>query len=86
MEVILHKGFSKQLKKLSKKDQERFKNRLALFIKTPDEPELKNHALGGDLSGYWSINVRADIRAHYCLVDEEVALFTSIGTHAQLYG
>ncbi len=78
--------FKKQYQKLPTKLQERFDERLKLFIDNPMSPELRVHPLKGKYKGYWSMNVSGDLRALYINQGEEVILFALIGTHSQLYG
>lgn len=78
--------FRKQYKKLPKKIQSQFDERLQLFIIDPTDPRLRIHPLKGDHGGYWSMNVNGDIRALYTLKGEAVIIFALIGSHSQLYG
>ena len=85
MTIVFHAHFVKSFKKLSKKQKEKFEERLRIFEKDLTHPLLKNHALHGKYSEYRSINITGDIRALYIEVEEEVVLFVEIGTHADLY-
>ncbi|MBA3788941.1 type II toxin-antitoxin system mRNA interferase toxin, RelE/StbE family [Patescibacteria group bacterium] len=86
MEVEYHPNFKKQYKKLSKKFQRQFIEKLKLFLVDPASPQLRNHPLKGRYGGYWSINVNGDVRALYFLQDESIIIFALIGTHSELYG
>jgi len=78
--------FKKQYKKLPKKFQEQFDQRLRLFISDPTNPSLRIHPLKGNYSGYWSMNINGDIRALYLSEGEKIIIFALIGTHSELYG
>ena len=78
--------FKRQYKKLPKKFQAQFDDRLKLFIVNPTHPQLRVHPLKGKFSGYWSMNVNGDLRALYLKRGEEIIIFALIGTHSELYG
>lgn len=78
--------FKKQYKKLPKKFQVQFDQKLRLFISDPINPTLRIHPLKGNYSGYWSMNINGDLRALYLLEGEKVIIFALIGTHSELYG
>lgn len=78
--------FKQQYKKLPKKIQEQFDEKIALFATDPTLPVLKVHPLKGKFKGYWSMNVNGDVRALYIMDGETIVIFALIGTHSQLYG
>lgn len=78
--------FKKQYKKLPKKFQKQFDDRLLLFVTDPTTPKLRVHPLKGEYAGYWSMNVNGDIRALYIIRGEEIIIFALIGSHSELYG
>lgn len=78
--------FKKQYKKLPKKFQLQFDERVRLFALDPSDPMLRVHPLKGKFAGYWSMDVSGDIRALYIKRGEELIIFGLIGTHSQLYG
>lgn len=85
MTILYHKEFLKRYKKLSPKIQERFAERLRLFIEDEFDPTLNNHPLKGKYEGYRSINVTGDIRAVFKRTIHE-AIFVIINSHSNLYG
>ncbi len=85
MKVRYSKKFVKQLAKQPEKIKHGFKLRLQLFEEDKYHPFLSNHALHGDLEGYYSINITGDVRAVYQILDGEIYLYDMIGTHSQLY-
>lgn len=86
MTIKYSKQFKKQFQKLSRKDQERFWERLDWFILDTFDVRLNNHLLQGKLQGHRSINITGDIRAIYVVIDGNIYLYEMIGPHSQLYG
>ncbi len=84
MRVLFHKNFKKQYKKL-RALQKKIDERLVLFIRDPFDAILNNHALGGQYEGCRSINITGDYRGLYRLIDNDIAYFTAIDTHSNLY-
>jgi len=78
--------FKKQYKKLPRKFQLQFDERVYLFALDPINPKLRVHPLKGKFAGYWSMDVSGDLRALYIKRGEELIIFGLIGTHSQLYG
>jgi addiction module RelE/StbE family toxin len=78
--------FKRQYKKLPKKFQEQFAERLELFLTDRTDLRLRVHPLKGNFKGYWSMNVNGDIRALYRDEGDELVIFALIGTHSELYG
>lgn len=86
MKVILHKDFSKRIKKLDSKIRRAYKARRGLFIIEQKHPLLDDHALQGTFAGCRSINITGDWRVVYVLHNKETAVFIHIDTHTNLYG
>jgi len=85
MKISFHKQFEKKYKKLTAKQKEKVKSKLALFVENIFSPELDNHALHGIYDGYRSISLTGDIRMIYKILDSETILFVEIGKHSTLY-
>lgn len=81
-----HKKFDKAFVKLPLKVKKQAINRIELFADDPSAQTLRKHALNTPYKGSFSIDITGDYRAIFYLVEPDVALFTHIGTHAQLYG
>lgn len=78
----------KKLKKLDVRIRKRFKERIEIFIKDPNNLQLHDHALREKWEGYRSIDVTNDWRAIYTeKIEREktIAYFVEIGTHKDLY-
>jgi addiction module RelE/StbE family toxin len=86
MEIIFHRTFRQQYKKVSPKVREQFCERLQLWQVEPTHPSLRAHSLKGKYAGYWSMSVTGDFRALYKEEGNEIIIFAFIGTHSQLYG
>lgn len=78
--------FKKQYKKLPRKFQDQFDERIQLFLIDRTAPKLRIHPLKGNYAGYWSMNVNGDIRALYIVQGETLVIFALIGSHSDLYG
>lgn len=64
------------------------KQKIAIFIKNPNNAQLNNHALKDEHLGSRSIDITADWRAIYEEIQEgkdSVAYFIGLGTHDELY-
>ncbi len=85
MNVVFHKDFVKQLKKLSPEERNIVKERLELFLLDPFHPKLRNHPLKGKYLDYRSIDIRPDLRALYKHVSDDEAIFVLLGNHSQFY-
>lgn len=80
--------FLKTFKRLDVRIKKSFKEKIAIFVENPNNPELDNHPLRKPYVGSRSIDITADWRAVYQEENEDgdkVALFVLIGTHDQLY-
>lgn len=86
MNILLHRNFEKQYKKLDKRKQEKFKERMSVFVKNRQDSILNNHSLFGKFKDYRSINIDGDLRAIFKTLDDDTFLFSSIGSHSDLYG
>ena len=85
MKIVFQKSFEKKYIKLPKKIKEKVKKRNILFESDPYNPVLNNHALSGKYTSYRSINVTGDLRIVYKLINKNIALFITVGTHSELY-
>lgn len=85
MRVQYHRTFEKQFKKLRLKEKDKAIERMKLFVLDPVHPTLNNHPLKGKYKGLRSINITGDLRAVYELVENDLAYFTTINTHSNLY-
>lgn len=86
MVYFTSRKFEKQFSKLSKSVKTKAILRLELFSKDPFDSILNNHLLKGEWFGYRSININANLRAVYnMLEDKNTAYFVAIGTHSELY-
>ena len=82
-------AFIKSLKKVNVRVQKSFKDRIEIFAKNPNNPQLNNHALRKPYKGLRSIDITNDYRAIYeeMIVGAQiVAYFSLFGTHNELYG
>lgn len=85
MKIVFHRNFEKRYKKLSDNLKRKVKEKNILFEKDPYDPVLNNHALKGKYLGYRSFNITGNIRIIYKFLEKDIALFSEIGTHSELY-
>jgi len=85
MIIDFHKSFHKQGASLKPAQKKRLKEALLLFTDEPYHPELYNHPLAGEWTGFRSISFGGDWRAHYKIINDTTVLFVAVGTHSQLY-
>ncbi|MES2623501.1 MAG: type II toxin-antitoxin system mRNA interferase toxin, RelE/StbE family [Patescibacteria group bacterium] len=85
MEIIYSKYFVKQYKTLQKNIQNKFKERLGMFITDHHNMALNIHSLRGVYAGKYSFNVNADYRVIFAYESDGVAILIDIGTHSKLY-
>lgn len=89
MKVVYDPAFLEKLKKVDVRIRKRVKERIVLFSKNPEDPQLDNHPLQREYQGYISIDITSGWRAIYkeaTIGDEVVAYFIFLGTHKELYG
>jgi addiction module RelE/StbE family toxin len=85
MHIDFTKGFNKQFEKLPRKNQERAKAAITLFLQNLAAPSLRNHALKGEWLGYYSISAGGDLRLNFKMINKTTVLFVAVGSHSQLY-
>ncbi len=84
MEIKFHIIFRKKFKKIPPKIQERFYERLELFVQDKFNRVLNNHSVDRAYLNCRSINVSGDYRAIFEDQGENI-VFITIGTHSELY-
>ncbi|MBA4336427.1 type II toxin-antitoxin system mRNA interferase toxin, RelE/StbE family [bacterium] len=84
--IILYSPlFKKKFLKLQRQIQDRFADRLEIFIHDTNSQILKNHKLHGRLEGYFAFSITGDYRAIYRKLSTDVIKLVDIGTHNQVY-
>jgi addiction module RelE/StbE family toxin len=84
MQVDYHRNFKKAFKKQLKKIQQKFFEKLDIFMEDQFHYSLNNHALDGKFLGLRSFDITGDIRVHYKEKNDVIVLM-NIGSHSQLY-
>ncbi len=88
MKISFSNSFKKALKKMIKNNphlEEKFWNRVEIFISDPYNSILKTHKLSGKLKDLWSFRIDYDIRIVFFFADRWSAVFIDIGTHKEVY-
>lgn len=85
MNILFSEKFKKRFKKLPKKTQDKFEERLDIFINNSNSKILKIHPLKGNLVGYRAFSVTGNYRVIYRIIDINHVKLIDIGTHSQIY-
>ena len=85
MQPNYNREFKKQIRKLPRKIQDHFEERLQIFIKDKFHPLLNNHSVERKFPGCRSINITGDYRAIFKEISDDSVIFLLIGTHSELY-
>jgi addiction module RelE/StbE family toxin len=86
MKIIFTKRFEKQYESASRQIQNKFGERLNMFLKNEYDTVLNNHILKGELRGHRSINITGDWRAIFKeSKNGEYVCFVLLGRHSELY-
>jgi len=88
IQVNFDESFKRAYKKRIKGNQlleNKFKNKLEIFVNNPFDSRLKTHKLSGKLKDLWSFSIEYDQRVIFYFVDENKAVFIDIGSHDQVY-
>lgn len=81
--------FLAKLKSVNVKISKSFRQKIQIFEKNPNNPQLRNHELEKEYRGLRSIDITADYRAIYeetREAGETIMYFFLLGTHRELYG
>lgn len=78
------KNFCKRVPEGSTLDQ-KYNERLNIFITDLKNKIIKDHKLTGNLKNYRAFSISGDVRVIYYQLSEEKVLFIDIGTHNQIY-
>jgi mRNA-degrading endonuclease YafQ of YafQ-DinJ toxin-antitoxin module len=65
--------------------EDRFWQKVDVFIQNPFDERLKTHKLSGKLKNVWSFTVAHDFRVLFYFADENKAVFVDIGKHGEVY-
>ncbi len=85
MFVFRSQRFTRKFKKLPIRIQEKFEQRLGIFMHNKYDPVLRLHKLKGDYHRCISIDISPDMRLILECVSPEVYKMRDIGTHSELY-
>lgn len=80
--ISLAPGFDKRSHRLPPRIQLLAKRKTAWFQADAYDPQLKTHALSGQLDGFHAFSVNKEYRVLFQFKDKHSALFVNIGTHA----
>lgn len=88
MQILLSKDFIKHYRKrisVGSDLEQRYKDRVAIFVKDRKASVLKDHKLTGKLKGKRAFSIAGDIRVIYVEESKNMIVLTDIGSHNQVY-
>jgi addiction module RelE/StbE family toxin len=85
MIIRFQKSFTEQYKKLTKFQKQLVNDALELFSEDSMHKSLRNHPLKDEWVKYRSITADDDLRLHFRVINEDIALFVAVGSHDELY-
>jgi mRNA-degrading endonuclease YafQ of YafQ-DinJ toxin-antitoxin module len=85
LDATFEKHWLKYLNKLSDKEKENLKTRLAMFKEDVFDKRLKTHRLKGNLKEYYSFSITYSDRIVFRLLDDSEILFIEVGSHDICY-
>jgi addiction module RelE/StbE family toxin len=88
IEIAFSPSFKRNFRKRFKSKlqlQEKFWQRIELFLENPFDSRLKTHKLTGHLKELWSFSVDYDMRIIFYFMTNEKVVFVDIGTHDEVY-
>ncbi len=86
MRIEYHKHFLKQYKRLGARERLAVEGAILKFKKSILDSSLCNHPLWGDRKACRSISAGYDLRIIYYQIDDDLFMFSDVGTHSELYG
>lgn len=84
MRLTASSRFLRKSRKLTEPQASMLRAALRRFAADPKDPLLRTYKLKGDLEGYWTFSVDADLRVLFRWVGDE-AFLVNLGTHDQVY-
>ena len=87
MTIFFAPSYAPPYKKLIKNNprlKTTIKEKIELFISSPNHPSLRLHKLTGSPYDDWSISLTDDLRIIFSYAEDGV-LFTDIGSHDEVY-
>lgn len=87
MGILYSSGFSKDLKKISRRDKtisEKIRHKLELFKVNRNHPSLRLHKLHGSIHKFWSISIEGDLRIIFSYSNSDITLL-DLGKHEDVY-
>lgn len=88
IEAVWDEGFKRSYRKRIRKHghlERLFREKMALFLEEPFEPQLRTHKLSGKLKGTWAFSINDDYRVLFEFIDKHKVLLIDFGTHDDVY-
>lgn len=65
--------------------EQKFWQKVEIFIHNPFDKQLRTHKLSGKLKDLWSFSIEYDLRIIFYFVDDTHVVFMDIGSHDEVY-
>lgn len=88
IEISFSSSFKRGYKKRIKSEkglEEKFWERIEMFIKDPFDRALRTHKLSGRLQGLWSFSIEYNLRVIFYFTANNRVVFVDIGKHDEVY-
>ena len=85
MKIGYNKHFLKKFNRFPRKIQNKFKERIELFVNDSGNITLRDHPLRGDLKGKRAFRITGDIRVIYQYLKKDEIKLLNIGPHSEVY-
>ena len=79
--IFYDSDFVKNVKKLPPQIRDKLKESELIFRIDPFSPQLKTHKLHGKMKNYYAFSINYKYRVIFKLVEKNIVVFVSIGTH-----
>lgn len=84
-DATFEKQWLKYLRKLTEKEKDQLKERLAIFKEDVFDTRLKTHHLKGNLKEYYAFSISYSDRIVFKFLADDEILFIAIGSHDICY-
>lgn len=82
---VFEKHWNKYLTRLTERQKEQLRNRLAIFNEDVFDKRLKTHRLKGNLKDYYAFSINYSDRIVFKIIDENSVYFIEVGDHDVCY-
>ena len=88
IKITFSSSFKRAFKKKIKGKQNienKFWEKVDVFLKNPFDAQLRTHKLSGKLEELWSFSIDYDVRVIFYFLEKDKAVFVDTGKHDEVY-